>query len=376
MKSSFLAVCAPGLETLLAAELMEHGLLRTRLILGPPAEAGGVAFDGDEAALGRANLRLRLTERVLVRHGPFPAPDFESLVKATAAVPWERYLAPGRPVAVRVETSASRLYHERAIAERVAEGVSTRLKAPSPLVAWAEDAPAQLVYVKLDKDVCLLGVDASGAPLHRRGWRYATGKAPLRETLAAALLRASGWDKTSPLLDPFCGSGTIAIEAALTARGVPPGGKRRFAFMEWPSFDGKAWAKEAASPALLGAFPLIQASDRDAGVIESARANAQRAGVGDAIEFSVRAVSAIEPPPGAGWVVTNPPYGVRVSEGKDLRDLYASLGKVLKAKAGGWNVSLLTSEAALARAAGLNLEPGVATLNGGLRVQVHSRRSL
>lgn len=364
--STYFAACVPGLETLLAAELMELGLLRTRLILGPPAESGGVAFEGDDAALHRANLRLRLAERVLVRHEPFPAADFAALVKGAARVPWARYLAPGRPVAVRVETRASKLYHEKAVAERVAEAAGT------PLVAYDEEAPAQLVYVKLDNDVCTVGVDSSGAPLHRRGWRYATGKAPLRETLAAALLRASAWDKTSPLLDPFCGSGTIAIEAALWARGVPAGAKRRFAFQDWPSFDGKAPAEGTKNAQV----PRILASDRDAGAIESARANAARAGVADAIEFSVRAVSAVELPPGPGWVVTNPPYGVRVSEGKDLRDLYASLGKTLKSKAPGWNVTLLTSEAVLARAAGLNLEPGLSTLNGGLPVQAHSRRAL
>lgn len=367
---SLFAACAPGLETLLTAELMELGLLKTRLILGAPADAGGVAFEGDDAALYRANLRLRLAERVLVRHEPFPAPDFAALVKGTARVPWTRYLAPGRPIAVRVETSGSKLYHEKAVAERVAEG------AGAPLVAYAEDASAQLVYVRIGKDVCTVSVDASGAPLHRRGWRYATGKAPLRETLAAALLRASAWDRTSPLLDPFCGSGTIAIEAALWARGVPAGGKRRLAFMEWPSFDAKAWEKETAADSSAPAAPHILASDRDAGAIEAAKANAARAGVAEAVDFSVKAVSAVEPPPGRGWVVTNPPYGVRVSEGKDLRDLYASLGKVLKAKARGWDVSLLTSEDVLARAAGLNLEPGLSTLNGGLSVRVHSRRSL
>lgn len=364
------AACAPGLETLLTAELMELGLLKTRLILGAPAQAGGVAFEGDDAALYRANLRLRLAERVLVRHEPFPAADFAALVSGAARVPWKRYLAPGRPVAVRVETSASKLYHEKAVAERVAEG------AGAPLVAYAEDASAQLVYVRIEKDVCAVSVDASGAPLHRRGWRYATGKAPLRETLAAALLRASAWDKSSPLLDPFCGSGTIAIEAALMARGVPPGAKRRFAFMEWPSFDGKMWDKETATDRAATAAPRVLASDRDAGAIEAAKANAARAGVAEVIEFSVKAVSAVEPPPGRGWIVTNPPYGVRVSEGKDLRDLYASLGKAVKAKAAGWNVALLTSEPVLARAAGLNLEPGLSTLNGGLRVQIHARRSL
>lgn len=358
------AACAPGLETLLTAELMELGLLKTRLILGPPAEPGGVAFEGDDSALYRANRRLRLAERVLVRFEPFPAGDFAALARGAARVPWARYLAPGRPIAVRVETRASKLYHEKAVAERVAEGAS------APLVAYEEDAPAQLVYARLDKDVCALSIDASGAPLHRRGWRYATGKAPLRETLAAALLRASAWDKTSPLLDPFCGSGTIAIEAALMARGVPAGAKRTFACQAWPSFDGKA-----DDEAVTASSPRILASDRDAGVVESARANAARAGVEDAVEFAVKSVSAVEPPPGPGWVVTNPPYGVRVSEGKDLRDLYAGMGKVLRAKCGGWRVSLLTSEPQLALNAGLRLEPGLSTLNGGLPVRVWSGRA-
>lgn len=369
-----LASCAPGLEVLLAGELVELGLLKPRLFLGPPPEPGGVSFEGGLDALCRANRRLRLAERVLARQEAFPAADFAALVNGAARVPWESYLAPGRPLAIRVECRDSRLYHEKAVAERVAEGVASRLKAVSPLVSADDDTDAAVLYVKVVKDICSIDVDSSGAPLHRRGWRFATGKAPLRETLAAGLLRASGWDGRSPLLDPFCGSGTIAIEAALTARGVAAGGKRAFAYQRWPGYDAAMDAAVTATVYAAPAAPRIQASDRDAGAIEAARANAARAGVADAVEFSVRAVSAIEPPRGPGWVVTNPPYGVRVSEGKDLRDLYAGFGKALRSKCGGWRVAMLTSEAPLARNAGLGLEPGLSTLNGGLPVAIWSGR--
>lgn len=362
------ATCAPGLETLLAGELAGLGLLKPRLLLGPPPEPGGTAFSGGTAELHRACLRLSLAERVLVRHGPFPAPDFAALEAAAALVPWERYLPPGAPLAVRAEAHCSRLYHEKGVAERVARGAGARLKRRVDLVAWDEAAPAPLAYVRVERDSAVVGVDACGQPLHRRGWRLQGAKAPLRETLACALLRASGWDGKAPLLDPFCGSGTILIEAARQAAGIAAGRDRAFALQTWPSFDAAAWEKEkGSSPA--PSTPVIQGSDRDAGAIEAAKANAERAGVAGRVAFSLTPVSAVTPPPGPGWVVSNPPYGVRVT-GKDLRDLYAAFGKLLRSRCGGWNVALLAPPGALARAAGLRLEPGVSTLNGGLPVRV------
>lgn len=366
---TLLASCLPGLEGLLAAELTQLGLLEPRLRLGPP-EPGGVVFGGGAAELYRALRGLALAERVFVRHGPFPATDFAALEKAAALVPWERYLAAGEPLCVRAEAKASRLYHEKGIAERVARGAGLRLKRKVGLVSFDEGKPALLAYARLAKDSLLVDVDAAGAPLHRRGWRLQTAKAPLRETLAAALLRASGWDGRAPLLDPFCGSGTVVIEAALMAQGRPPGSFRRFGVESWPSFERAAWDRDRGTARAAAAPPRILASDRDAGAVAAARANAQRAGVAELIEFSVRPVSAVELPPGPGFVVTNPPYGVRVSEGKDLRDLYAAFGKTLRAKAGGWSAALLTAGAQLARATGLGLEPGLSTLNGGLSVRV------
>lgn len=367
---SLFASCLPGLENLLAAELVERGLLAPRLRLGPPSEAGGVAFEGGARELYRALRGLGVAERVFVRHGPYAAGDFAALEKAASLVPWERYLPAGAPLAVRAESRASKVYHEKGIAERVARGAGLRLKRPVALVPYDEEKPAPLAYARVAADRLTVDVDACGAPLHRRGWRLQTAKAPLRETLAAALLRASGWDGRAPLADPFCGSGTVAIEAALRAQGTPPGSRRRFAAESWPSFDKAHWASAGVVPAAPGPRPRILASDRDAGAVEAAKANAERAGVLGLVEFAVKPVSALELPAGPGWVVTNPPYGVRVSEGKDLRDLYAAFGKTLRAKAGGWDVCLLTAAAPLARAAGLGLEPGVSTLNGGLPVKV------
>jgi putative N6-adenine-specific DNA methylase len=196
--------------------------------------------------------------------------------------------------------------------------------------------------------------------------------APLRETLAAAMLLASGWNGTSPLLDPFCGSGTIAIEAALMARQIPPGRSRHFAFMDWPIFDRATW-NELLSESSRGhkvPLPRILASDRDAGAIRAAQANAERAGVTDCIEFSCRAVSSIEPPPDRGWVVTNPPYGVRTESNKDLRNLYAQFGKVLQAKCTGWQVTMLCSSLQLIHNAGLKFDEGIPLMNGGIKVKL------
>lgn len=372
---SLFASCLPGLENLLAAELVERGLLKPKLRLGPPPEPGGVAFEGGARELYRAVRSLSLAERVCVRHGPFAAGDFAALEKAASLVPWERYLPAGAPLAVRAQSRGSKVYHEKGIAERVARGAGLRLKRTVSLVPYDEEKPAPLAYASVAADRLTVDVDACGTPLHRRGWRLQSAKAPLRETLAAALLRASGWDARAPLADPFCGSGTIAIEAALRAQGARPGASRGFACEGWPSFDKAQWASAGAAPVPAGPLPRILACDRDAGAVAAARANAGRAGVQGLIEFAVRPVSALELPRGPGWVVTNPPYGVRVSEGKDLRDLYAAFGKALRAKAGGWEVCLLTAAAPLARAAALGLEPGVSTLNGGLPVQVWRGRA-
>jgi putative N6-adenine-specific DNA methylase len=370
---TFFAVAAPGLEALTASELSRLGLLGTAKSTQPPLEGGGVIFNGELEALYRANLHLRTASRVIVRLGDFYAAAFSELRKKAGRLTWERYLRPGQPVALHVTCHKSKLYHSDAVAERVAGAIGDRLGQPTPRLKASEseaEQPAQLVLVRLVNDHCTISLDSSGALLHRRGYRLATAKAPLRETLAAGLLLAAGWDARSPLLDPFCGSGTIAIEAALIASGLPPGAKRRFAFMDWPGYQAQRWEALLREIQLrsTGELPPIQASDRDAGAIEMTRANAGRAGVADRIEFTLRAVSAIQPPAGPGWVVTNPPYGLRVSEGKDLRNLYAQLGNVLRRSCPGWQAGILCSDKKLLAQTGLKLDTSYELVNGGVKV--------
>ncbi|MEW5829589.1 MAG: class I SAM-dependent RNA methyltransferase, partial [Chloroflexota bacterium] len=388
---TYFAVTAPGLEVFTAKELQ-------RLFPGfepdpakpetlPPDSSpakihplpGGVEFRGDLPALYRANLHLRTASRILVRLGSsFYAAAFSELRKKASRLPWERFLTPGQPVSIRATCHKSKLYHSEAVAERVAGAIADRLGKPSPLLKPADEEsadPPQLVVVRLANDLCTVSLDSSGELLHRRGYRQAVAKAPLRETLAAAVLMASGWDMRSPLLDPFCGSGTIPIEAALMALGIPPGGRRRFAFMDWPGFEQAAFSDQlsaVSNPTPITNFqlPMLLASDRDAGAIEMARANAERAGVAEMIGFTRQAVSSVTPPAGKGWVVTNPPYGKRVSEGKDLRNLYAQFGNVLRQKCLGWEVSVLCSDPSLLGQMRLDLDRSFSTVNGGVNVRL------
>ena len=367
---SIFAVAAPGLETITAREL---GILG----IAGAAGAGGVSFTAARSALYRANLHSRTASRFLVRAGEFYAAAFSELRKKAAKVTWEEYLRPGQPVAIKVTCHKSKLYHSDAVAERVAGAIADRLGAPPVVQAGSEEAEtplAQLVLVRLLRDQCTISLDSSGALLHQRGYRLASAKAPLRETLAAGMLLAAGWDNTAPLLDPFCGSGTIAIEAALLAGRLAPGRNRRFAFMDWPDYDAELWeqllAAAQAEAEQAGPPAIIQASDRDAGAVAAAQENAARAGVAGAIEITQRAVSAIAPPAGPGWVVTNPPYGVRLAEHGDLRNLYAQFGNTLRARCPGWQVAFLSADPRLQRSTGLAFDEAraVPLVNGGLRV--------
>jgi putative N6-adenine-specific DNA methylase len=289
-------------------------------------------------------------------------------------LPWKLYLSPGQPITLRVTCHKSKLYHSAAVAERVAAAIGDNLGQPPQLEIPENvptESPPQLIVVRLVNDHCTISIDSSGDLLHRRGYRLATAKAPLRETLAAGMLFASGWDRVSPLLDPFCGSGTIPIEAALLSRRVPPGNARSFAFMNWPDYNPQDWREVLASSGALSipAPSKIIASDRDAGAIRLAQANAERAGVLQDIEFSSRTISAVDPPD-QGWVVTNPPYGLRVSPNKDLRNLYAQLGNVLRLKCPGWYVAILCSDLKLLQQTKLRLDTGITLKNGGVSVRL------
>jgi putative N6-adenine-specific DNA methylase len=348
-----------------------------------------VAWTGTPAQLYEANLRLRTASRVAVLAAEFRAKTFFELERHARKVPWERWIPKGGAVRLRVTCRKSKLYHEGAVAQRVLEAIEHRV---GPLASSAvgkddeggeDEGDAQLFIVRFLRDTCTIRADASGALLHLRGYRQALARAPLRETLAAAMLLGSGWDGRAPLLDPMCGSGTIPIEGALLARRIPPGlaapdrEPRDYAFTSWPDFDVEAWARvvDRAAELILPRSPVpILGSDRDDGAIVAARANAERAGVTADVEFSARAVSAVEPPAGPGWMVINPPYGVRIGEKDPLRNLYAALGRTLRERCPGWTLALLSPDAGLERQIGMGLQEALRTSNGGIPVRLVTGR--
>jgi len=349
--------CLPGLEPLLGSEVAE---------LGQSGEAmpGGVAVSGDRRLIYRANLELGLATHVLVRVGEFRVRGLGELVRKTRQLAWDRVLLPGTAVEVRATSRRSRLYHTGAIVQRVREGIEASLGQPP-----AREPAARLV-VRLDEDHCVVSLDTSGDPLHRRGWRLETGKAPLREDLAHALIASSGWDREGRLVDPFCGSGTIAIEAATMARRLAPGRMREFGFEHTVLFDAELLAEvrtEAESRAI-DSGPLILASDRDAGSVERARRNAERAGVAGDIRFEHASMTACSGfTETGGWLVTNPPFGQRLGNKQALRNLYQALGtRVSECKL---DVALLASDRRLALASGLPLATAFLTDHGGTKVR-------
>jgi putative N6-adenine-specific DNA methylase len=359
------AITGPGLEAITRAELHRLGL--------PTGEEapGLIPFSGSLDDLARANLQLRTASRVVLRLGHFHARALGELERKAAQLPWDAWLTSDAPIAVRATSRKSRLYHQKAVAERVA--MATGRPVAESGEGEQEGRVAQLVLVRLMRDECTISLDSSGALLHRRGYRLEGGKAPLRETLAAALLIASGWDPATPLVDPFCGSGTIPIEAALMARRIPPGIAREFAFFRWRpwSTGRKAELWDSAQDLVLDRAPAsIRGSDRDAGAIRAAAANAERAGVGADIEFQRLAVSAVRPPEAPGALVSNPPYGRRIGELRELRDLYARLGQVAQQRFARWRMTLLVPAAPIEGASGLEFEELLQTRNGGQVVRV------
>jgi putative N6-adenine-specific DNA methylase len=352
------AVAAPGIEPITAREVALLGV--TDVATG----TGGVAFRASLAQVEDANLRLRTASRVLVRIAGFRARTFFELERHATKLDWSRWLAPGVAPAFDVTSKKSKLYHEKGIAQRLAAATGRSM---------ATGDLTQLFVVRVHRDEFTLSIDSSGELLHRRGYREATAKAPIRETLAAAMLLGAGWQGQAPLVDPMCGSGTIPIEAALLARRIAPGLGRAFAFERWPSFDAAEWRvvhERAGSEALAHSPVPIFGSDRDAGAVTAARANAARAGVGMDVTFAEAPLSALAPPAGPGFLVSNPPYGVRVGEEARLRDLYATLGKLVARRLDGWTVALLTANPRLDHATGLDWREALRTSNGGIPVRL------
>jgi putative N6-adenine-specific DNA methylase len=365
------AVASPGLEQPLCAELATLSAIEK-----PRVVEGGVEFSGTLAAGMAANLHSRLATRIVLRIGEVKARDFAPLRRSLAKLPWPSYVPRDRALRIDVSTSHCRLYHTGALAETVELAIADRVgklpKRERPPES-AEDEDCTRILLRGQNDRFTVSVDSSGSLLHRRGWRLEAGRAPLRETLAAGLLALCEYDPALPLVDPMCGAGTIAIEAAAMARKMAPGLARRFAFECWPVHDTSSWqALRDAAVALPSVPAPIVAMDRDARAVDTARRNAERANVQDDVGFATAVFGEGEIPVQAGLLVVNPPYGHRLGDHGQANRLARELGKTAAARYRGWRAGVLCPNPGFvaAVAAGARQTPSktLPLRNGGLRV--------
>ncbi len=341
-------ICQPGLEPVLAGEL-------SRLGVAGRVTHGGVIASMTWSQLAQAHLHLRTATRLLVRIARFDAVGFSDLVAGLRRIDWAAWLPRGARTTISVATTASRLYHTGAIEQRVRE------------VVPSGDGAEQRISIRIDHDLVTVSIDASGEPLYQRGWRTETVAAPLRETLAAALVLWSGWDAKRPLVDPCAGSGTVAIEAAMWARRMAPGRHREFAFCSWEAAAGVDLdrLRAAADADVRPNNVVVAASDIDPVAVEVTTLNAQRAGVDimtSVVDVAERANQARGARP--GWVITNPPYGVRL--GGDLRRIYAAVGRLASPP---WHLAVVAAMGTPSSAFDRQWESSLATRNGGVPVR-------
>ncbi len=359
-------VAAPGLESTLCAEVRGKGFKHVRAV------PGGVTLQGGWPEVWRANLWVRGAGRVMAPLDQFKVLHLSQLDARARHVPWANVLRADVPFRVEVTCKKSRIYHSDAAAERIVTAIRETLGAPH-----AEDAEV-LIRARIEHDVCTIGVDTSGDLLHKRGFKETVNQAPMRETMASLFLRQCGYDGSEPVVDPMCGSGTFILEAAEIAARLNPGRARRFAFEQFSNFDDAVWqrmreVKSARIPAV-----RFYGSDRDANAISMSRANAERAAVADFVEFKQCVISDLTPPEGPpGLVITNPPYGTRLSDKSKLAPLYHTLGQTLMTRFAGWRAAILTTEPILAAATGLPFLPTAAPVaHGGLRVTLYQTGTL
>jgi putative N6-adenine-specific DNA methylase len=368
----FFAVTAPGLETICRRELL--ALPCALQVTG--TEKGGVAFEGRLHEVYVANLHCRTAHRFLMRIETFRATNFETLVRKTALMPWELYLQPGCTPEIHVSAHQSRLYHSAAVAERLHQGIQTRMAAlPAFESAVAANRPVQRIHARLTQDQCLLSIDSSGANLHKRGLKRQGGQAPLRETLAAAILMRAGYSGREILCDPLCGSGTFALEGALMAQQIPPGWYREFAFQAWPAFRQGRWRhirRTATPPDMTFPQPMVLASDRSAVAIRRLEQTLAAGGMRDVVQTDQKDFEDLDGKTisqTGGIVVLNPPYGKRLGSRRSAEQTYQAIGRHLRSHFRGWKAAILAPNRRLADLLGFRARR-YAMSHGGQSVHV------
>jgi putative N6-adenine-specific DNA methylase len=374
--SQYFATVARGLEALAAQELESLGAKSIS-----PGFCG-VAFEGDREILYRVNLWARLPFRVLLKLDEFPCHDAKSLYRGIQKIDWQQYLTPSQTLAVNATGKNDRLNHthftalqvKNAIVDRQQEILGERSNVDT-------QEPDLRVNVFIDQDRASVSLDSSGSSLHRRGYRPAVGKAPLKESLAAALIQLSGWQPDLPFLDPLCGSGTLPLEASLKALNIAPGRFRdRFGFETWLDFDELLWERlirEMDASELDALSAPIMGSDRSDEVIQQARTNANRCGVSQHVQFTQTDLQEVEAPANCGVLLCNPPYGERLGSGgthparnRELGAFYKLLGDVLKQRFKGWKAYVLSGNKELSRTIGLKSSRQIPVYNGAIPCQL------
>ncbi|MFQ9015385.1 MAG: THUMP domain-containing class I SAM-dependent RNA methyltransferase [Lacrimispora saccharolytica] len=364
-KFELIAPCHFGLEAVMKREILDLGYEITSV------EDGKVTFEGDAEAIAYANVFLRTTERILLKIGQFRAETFEELFEKTKALPWERYIPKdGKFWVTKANSVKSKLFSPSDIQSIMKKAMVERLKTVYHTEWFQEDGSSFPIRVSILKDVVTVGLDTSGVSLHKRGYRKMTAKAPITETLAAALLMLTPWKKDRILVDPFCGSGTFPIEAAMMAAQIAPGMNRSFLAEEWKHLvPAKHWYNvmdDAAERVDRNVETDIQGFDIDGNVINAARENAKLAQVDHLIHFQQRPVAELSHPKKYGFLVTNPPYGERLEEKESLPELYRTLGERFRAL-DSWSMYLITSYEDAQRYIGKNADKNRKIYNGMLK---------
>ena len=369
-KFELLAPCHFGLESVLKREITDLGYEITEV------ENGRVTFRGDASAVARANIFLRTAERVLLKVGDFEARSFDELFEETKAIPWEEYLPKDGKCWVKKASSInSKLFSTSDIQRIMKRALANRMQDAYHMDRMPETGEEFPLRVFFLKDRCVVGIDTSGDSLHKRGYRLMQGAAPITETLAAALIPLTPWHPDRILVDPFCGSGTFPIEAAMIAAGIAPGMNRSFVAESWNHLiPKKCWydaIDEAQDMVKEDAVCDIQGYDIDPDIIKVARENAERAGVDHLIHFQQRPVDQLSHPKKYGFIITNPPYGERLEEKKALPAIYRALGERFR-NLDDWSMFMITSYEKAEKDIGRKADKNRKIYNGMLKTYFYS----
>ena len=361
---SYFATTARGLEEIAAEELLKMGATAVK------PEFTGVYFEGDQTLLYKINLWARTIFRVLMPIQNINSGNPEQLYRNVRAIDWSQYLQPDQTIAVRCTGKNPQLNNNHVTAIQIKNAIVDQQQQQKGVRSDVDTAqPDIVINAHIHENNCILSLDSSGDSLHRRGYRPAMGLAPLKETLAAALLYITEWTPEQPLVDPLCGSGTILLEAALMGLNIAPGLYRhKFCFQNWPDYDAKLWGsllKEAESSQKQH-LPIMIGTDADADVIIQAKSNALACEIGDQVKFYQQHLADITAPAESGILICNPPYGKRISDVEALFPLYKLLGDVLKQRFKGWTAYVLTGNTELSKKVGLRTSRRIPINNGGI----------